>query len=233
MLSTLIFVSASLGDLVSYLSTWPKVQGISNTTNSRPWKIWNILASNYRWWSLRSLMNFDPRIQVSSCFLMLIHQINIQYHIDIVCTYTSISYLHFYVLYNILYHFGPVLTSRHLLEEPWSFLGTVLILLSKPERLCWVTGSKDTFREASLGFLGHIIESIGHQTHVAYKDFRSYCSHHPLECSQPASTKGLCHSSSFAATPTSSPSRLVTDVVLERLAPLNVRQHAILNGFDP
>ena len=39
-------------------------------------------------------------------------------------------------------------------------------------------------------FWGHIIESIGHQMHVAYKDFCSYCSHHPIECSQPAFTKG-------------------------------------------
>ena len=56
-----------------------------------------------------------------------------------------------------------------------------------------------------LGFWGHIIESIGHQMHVAYKDFRSYCAHHVIECSQPAFTKGqvsliestfFCHFSS-------------------------------------
>ena len=41
-----------------------------------------------------------------------------------------------------------------------------------------------------LGFWGHTSESIGHQMHVAYKDFRSYCSHHRIECSQPAFTKG-------------------------------------------
>ena len=35
----------------------------------------------------------------------------------------------------------------------------------------------------TLGLGCNMIESIGNQKHVAYKDFRSYCSHHPIELS--------------------------------------------------
>ena len=53
-----------------------------------------------------------------------------------------------------------------------------------------------------LMFSGHTTESTGHQMHVASKDFRSYCSHHPIECSQPRFTKGRVAliESCFAAT---------------------------------
>ena len=194
-----VFQIQQIPGLEKYETSWPAIIVDDLEVSGELWPPWN----------RSEMLNICWFLHVSWClFTKSIYNITYRHNM--------------YILVNIIYAFmfyitfGPVLTSRHLLEEPWSFLGTVLILLSKPERLCWVTGSKDTFREASLGFLGHIIESIGHRMHVAYKDFRSYADLRVF-CTDilftPKAWNGLC--------------------VLERRASLNMWQHAILNGFDP